>query len=73
MGEQSRRGTAEFRVFAKGSLNMSVAPMDIGTFNSVWSLGFQETTAARLEGQPDHPGPAPERGPGHTLQGPRFR
>ena len=43
VGEQSRRGTAEFRVFAKGSLNTSVAPMDIGTFNSIWSLGFQET------------------------------
>jgi hypothetical protein len=43
VGEQSRRGKAEFRVFAKGSLNTPVAMMDIGTFNSVWSLGFQET------------------------------
>ncbi len=43
VGEQSRRGTAEFRVFAKGSMNMSVAPIDVGTFNSVWSLGFQES------------------------------
>jgi hypothetical protein len=42
VGEQSRRGTAEFRVFAKGSMNMSVATMDVGTFNSIWSLGFQE-------------------------------
>lgn len=42
-GEQSRRGTAEFRVFAKGSASTSVAPMDFGTFNSIWSLGFQET------------------------------
>jgi hypothetical protein len=43
VGEQSRRGKAEFRVFAKGNLNTPVATMDIGTFNSVWSLGFQET------------------------------
>jgi hypothetical protein len=43
VGEQSRRGTAEFRVFAKGSISTSVAQVDIGTFNSIWSLGFQET------------------------------
>ncbi len=42
-GRQSRRGTAEFRVFAKGSLHTAVATVNIGTANSVWSLGFQET------------------------------
>ena len=42
VGEQSRRGSAEFRIFAKGSLHTSLATMNIGTANSVWSLGFQE-------------------------------
>jgi hypothetical protein len=42
-GRQSRRGKAEFRVFAKGSRHTPLATMDIGTANSVWSLGFQET------------------------------
>ena len=42
-GRQSRRGKAEFRVFAKGSLHTSQATVNIGTANSVWSLGFQET------------------------------
>src|SRR5262245_38635271 len=42
-GRQSRRGTAEFQVFAKGELQTSVATVNNGTANSVWSLGFQET------------------------------
>ena len=43
VGEQSRRGTAEFRVLAKGNMNTPVAQMNVGSFNSIWSLGFQET------------------------------
>jgi ketosteroid isomerase-like protein len=42
-GRQSRRGKAEFRVFAKGSLHTPQTTMNIGTANSVWSLGFRET------------------------------
>jgi hypothetical protein len=42
-GRQTRRGTAAFQVFAKGSLDTSQAKMNFGTANSVWSLGFQET------------------------------
>jgi hypothetical protein len=42
-GRQSRRGKAEFRVFAKGSRHTALATHNIGTANSVWSLGFQET------------------------------
>lgn len=42
-GEQSRRGTAEFRVFAKGTLDTSLATLNVGTANSTWSLGFEET------------------------------
>jgi hypothetical protein len=42
-GRQSRRGTAEFRVFAKGNRHTSVATVTMGTADSVWSLGLQET------------------------------
>jgi hypothetical protein len=41
-GKQSRRGTAEFRVFAKGRLNSPVGAITIGTTDSEWSLSFQE-------------------------------
>jgi ketosteroid isomerase-like protein len=40
VGEQSRRGTATFRVFAKGTMDSS---MPFGTASSAWSLGLQET------------------------------
>ncbi len=40
---QSRRGTAEFRVMAKGSLKTPVGSALIGSAGSQWSLGFQET------------------------------
>ena len=42
-GQQTRRGTAQFRVVAKGSLHTSLAQVNIYTANSAWSLGFQET------------------------------
>ncbi len=41
---QSRRGTAEFRVMAKGSLKTQVGTTPIGSAGSEWSLGFQETS-----------------------------
>lgn len=43
-GEQSRRGTAEFRVYAKGTLDTSLATLNVGTADSSWSLGFEETS-----------------------------
>ncbi len=43
-GRQTRRGKAEFRVYAKGTLRTSLAPYNMGTANSTWSLGFQETS-----------------------------
>ena len=67
VGEQSRRGSAEFRVIAKGNLHTSLATMNIGTPNSVWSLGFQEAKPGSLAGQPDHTGPAPEWSSGDAL------
>ncbi len=42
VGKQSRRGTAEFRVFAKGRVESSVGALNIGTADSEWSLSFQE-------------------------------
>ena len=42
-GRQTRRGTAEFRVYAKGTLRTSMVTYNVGTANSTWSLGFQET------------------------------
>jgi len=41
---ESRRGTAEFRVLAKGSLKTPVGSANIGSAGSEWSLGFQETS-----------------------------
>jgi hypothetical protein len=42
VGRQSRRGTAEFRLVAKGRLDSSVGTITIGTAGSEWSLVFQE-------------------------------
>jgi hypothetical protein len=42
-GKQTRRGKAEFRVYAKGRLQTSLASYNMGTANSAWSLGFEET------------------------------
>jgi hypothetical protein len=43
VGQQSRRGQAEFRVFTRGRLNSSPGIIDFGTAITTWSLGFQET------------------------------
>jgi hypothetical protein len=43
VGQQSRRGRADFRVFTKGSLNTSPGMVNAGTALTAWSLGFQET------------------------------
>jgi len=42
-GRQTRRGKAEFRVYAKGTLRTSMVTYSVGMANSTWSLGFQET------------------------------
>jgi hypothetical protein len=42
-GRHTRRGKAEFRIYAKGTLRLSLATYNVGTANSTWSLGFQET------------------------------
>jgi len=42
-GRQTRRGKAEFRIYAKGTLRATLATYNVGTANSTWSLGFQET------------------------------
>jgi hypothetical protein len=42
VGVQSRRGTAEFRVSAKGQVDSSIGAATIGTARSEWSLGFRE-------------------------------
>jgi hypothetical protein len=43
-GSQSRRGRAEFRVFARGNFNTALASVEGGSATSDWSLGFQETS-----------------------------
>jgi len=43
VGQQSRRGQAEFRVFTRGHLNSSPGMGEPGTAVTTWSLGFQET------------------------------
>jgi len=43
VAEQSRRGTATFRVLAKGTTDTSFGSMNMGTLNSAWSLGLKET------------------------------
>jgi hypothetical protein len=43
VGQQSRRGTARFHVLAKGTMDTSLASMNVGAFDSTWSLGLQET------------------------------
>jgi hypothetical protein len=40
---QSRRGTATFHVLAKGATDTSYGSMNMGTLDSLWSLGLQET------------------------------
>jgi hypothetical protein len=79
-GSQARRGSAEFRVFARGSLNTALTPIEGGSATTDWSLGFQETqpgtwkvcriTPIRLPyGTLTVPGPAPPNG----LRSGRFR
>jgi hypothetical protein len=41
--QQARRGTAEFRVFTRGSRGLSPEIVSAGTSMTAWSLGFQET------------------------------
>ncbi len=43
VGEQSRRGTAEFQVMARASQQRPTGSLDSGTAVTTWSLGFQET------------------------------
>jgi hypothetical protein len=42
-GQRTRRGKAEFRVYAKGMLRTPLVTYNMGTASSTWSLGFQET------------------------------
>ncbi|WP_165224735.1 hypothetical protein [Aquisphaera insulae] len=43
-GRRTRRGKAEFRVYARGTLKTSLGgSYNVGTVNTTWSLGFQET------------------------------
>ena len=43
VGQQSRRGQAEFRVFTRGRLHSLSVMAEPGTTVTTWSLGFQET------------------------------
>ena len=43
VGQQSRRGQAEFRVFTRGRLHATPGMSELGTAVTTWSLGFQET------------------------------
>jgi len=79
-GSQARKGSAEFRVFARGSLNTALTTVEEGSATTDWSLGFQETgpgvwkvcriTPIRLPyGTLTAPGSSPPSG----LRGGRFR
>ncbi len=57
VAEQSRRGKAEFRVLAKGTLETSLAPLTIGTASMSWSLGLRETTPGVWKVSRITPGP----------------
>jgi hypothetical protein len=70
VGNQSRRGTAEFRVFARGSVNTALTTGESGSAVSDWSLGLRETKprvwkvcritpVALPQGTLDLPGSAP--------------
>ena len=72
-GEQSRRGTAEFRVFAKGSAEHVGRADGYRHVQLDLVARLPGDPAARLEGQPDHSRPDPERGPGHALRVTPFR
>lgn len=43
VGQQSRRGQAEFRVSTRGRRHVSAGMVEAGTAVTTWSLGFQET------------------------------
>ena len=43
VGQQTRRGTAEFRIFTRGSLKSTSTLPEARAAVSAWSLGFQET------------------------------
>lgn len=43
VGEQSRRGSVEFEVLAKGTVDAPVGQMAFGTADMAWSLGVRET------------------------------
>ena len=79
----SRRGLAEFRIIASGSIQVSMVQLNFGTTNSDWSLGFTETsphvwkvdriTPTQLPGEmPGPPGPGPAPSPGFYRPRPRF-
>ena len=70
---QARRGTAEFRVFARGSLNTSAGTFDTGTTNHGLVVGFPGDRTGRLEGEPDQPGLDPTGDPWPSLAGCRTR
>ncbi len=79
-GSQARRGSAEFRVFARGSLNTALTTIEGGSATTDWSLGFQETgpgiwkvcriTPIRM---PYGTLPLPASSPPGGLRGGRFR
>ena len=43
VAQQARRGTAEFRVLARGGTTTTSNAIQSGTVPTAWSLGFQET------------------------------
>jgi ketosteroid isomerase-like protein len=43
VGQQTRRGTAEFRLFTRGSFRSRSTLAEARTVVTTWSLGFQET------------------------------
>jgi hypothetical protein len=75
---QTRRGIAEFRIIAGGSLETPLATYNFGTTNSDWSLGFEEAsphvwkvnriTPTRIPRELPGPG-----GDGSRRERPRFR
>lgn len=57
VAEQSRRGKADFRILAKGTMETSLARVPVGSASMAWSLGLRETSPGVWKVSRITPGP----------------
>jgi len=67
----SRRGSAEFRIIAGGTMQRSFQTYNFGTTNSDWSLGFEETSPGVWKVNRISPTQVPRELPRPSGLGPR--